>query len=418
MKYVIIGNSAAAVGCIEGIRQIDQNNSITVISKEKYHTYSRPLISYLLSGKSDEEQMKYRPNSFYQDMNCKLLSGVTAEKLLPEQRRILLDDGSSQTFDKLLIATGSRAFIPPIKGLETVKNRFSFMTLDDAKAILKSISKDSRVLIMGAGLIGLKCAEGLAGKVGKITVVDLADRILPSILDEEASAMVKAHLENQLEIILADSVQSFDSNRALLASGQKIEFDILIIAVGVRPDIRLISDAGGRVDRGIVTDEYCRCSLPDIYAAGDCAESIDVTTNESRVLALLPNAYMQGECAGINMAGSKKRYGKAIPMNALGLFGLHMITAGSYDGTEYVVKGESTENYNHNTIEYKKLVIKDGLLKGYIMLGDVARAGIYTSLIKEKILLDTINFELIKDKPQLMAFSQADREKMLGGIAK
>lgn len=416
MKYVLIGNSAAAIGCIEGIRQIDKDHPITVISKEKYHTYSRPLISYLLSGKSDEERIKYRPNSFYDDMNCKLRSGVRVEKILAEQKRVILDDGSSETYDKLLVATGSSAYILSIKGLETVNNRFTFMTLDDAKAIMKAISIDSRVLIMGAGLIGLKCAEGLAGKVAKITVVDLADRILPSILDEEASAILKAHLEkNQLEIILADSVQSFDSNMALLAGGRKIGFDILIVAVGVRPETRLVLEAGGRVDRGIVTDEYCRCSLPDIYAAGDCTESIDVTTNKSRVLALLPNAYMQGECAGINMAGGEKRYDKAIPMNSLGLFGLHVITAGSYDGTEYVVKEEGTENHNEKTPKYKKLVTKEGLLKGYIMLGEVARAGIYTALIREKKSLDTIDFELIKDRPQLMAFSQVDREKMLGG---
>lgn len=426
MKYVIIGNSAAAVGCIEGIRQIDKDNPITVITKEKHHTYSRPLISYLLSGKTDEERMKYRPNDFYEKNNCKLLSGVTAEKILPVKKQVLLDDGSFQAFDKLLIATGSRAFIPPIKGLETVEKQFTFMTVDDAKAIQKSISLNSRVLIMGAGLIGLKCAEGLSGKVGKITIVDLADRILPSILDEAASAMAKAHLEkHRLEIILSNSVQFFEPNRAVLASGQKIDFDILIIAVGVRPNTQLISDAGGRVERGIVTDEYCRCSLPDIYAAGDCTESIDITTGQYRVLALLPNAYMQGECAGINMAGGEKRYRKAIPMNAMGLFGLHMITAGSYDGSEYVVHEENTENNKLETgtniqnelrkCKYKKLVSKDGLLKGYIMLGDVARAGIYTSLIKEEKLLDSIDYELIKDRPQLMAFSQVEREKMLGG---
>lgn len=408
MNYVIIGNSTAAIGCIEGIRQIDKTGPITVISKEKYHTYSRPLISYLLSGKTDEERIKYRPNNFYQEMNCQLLTEKTVERILPDEKKVLLEDGGSLSYDKLLVATGSDPFVPAIQGLESVENRFTFMSLDDALAIQKVITQSTRVLILGAGLIGLKCAEGIAKKAGHITVVDLADRILPSILDEESSAIVQAHLERQqLEFILSDSVQAFEANSAVLTSGKKYEFDVLIVAVGVRPNTTLVAEAGGKVQRGIVTDEYCRCTLPDIYAAGDCTESYDITADEARVLALLPNAYMQGECAGINMAGGEKLYTKAIPMNAISFFGLHIITAGSYVGREYVSNGENSS--------YKKLVTEDGLLKGYILLGDVARAGIYTALIKEKKPLTSLDFELIKDKPQLMAFSRVEREKMLGG---
>lgn len=408
MDYVIIGNSAAAIGCIEGIRQYDRNGKITIISKEPYHTYSRPLISYLLYGKTDEQRMKYRPDSFYKDMDCQTILGRTAVKIEKDKKYVLLDDGQMIRYDKLLVATGSRPFIPPIKGLDEVKNKFTFMTLDDAKNLEKAITSSSRVLIIGAGLIGLKCAEGIRDKVKSITIIDLADRILPSILDDEPSKIVKAHLERQgLAFILSDSVKSFDSGRAILTGGREIEFDILIIAVGVRPNVELIKEIGGKINRGIITDEHCQTSIPDIYAAGDCTESYDITTLESRILALLPNAYMQGECAGINMAGGRKAYDKAIPMNAIGLFGLHIITAGSASGQEYVEKTNES---------YKKLIVKDGLLNGYILIGDVARAGIYTFLIKEQIPLDTIDFELIKQKPQLMAFSKAYRAQKLGGV--
>ena len=429
MNYVIIGNSTAAIGCIEGIRQLDKDGPITVISREKYHTYSRPLISYLLSGKTDEERMKYRPDHFYQEMNCGLITGKAAEKILADTKQVLLSDGSYIAYDKLLVATGSDAFLPPIEGLEKVKKRFTFMSLDDAKAIKKAVTPDSKVLVMGAGLIGLKCAEGIAGKAGRIIVVEMADRILPSILDEKSSGIVRTHLENQgLQFILSDGVRSFDTGSALLTGGRKIEFDILIIAVGLRPNVQLVMEVGGKVNRGIVIDEYCRTNLPDIYAAGDCTESYDITVEESRVLALLPNAYQQGECAGVNMAGGVKRFNKAIPMNAIGFFGLHIITAGSYIGKEYVCNGKvvnteatKTNDCNNNISaqnSYKKLVTKDGLLKGYILVGNVARAGIYTALIKEKTPLAGIDFELIKDKPQLMAFSRVEREKILGGLIK
>ena len=104
----------------------------------------------------------------------------------------------------------------------------------------------------------------------------------------------------------------------MLSNGEEIDFDVLVLAVGVRPNVDLIKEINGKVNRGIVVDEFCRTSLSDIYAAGDCCESYDITTDQNRVLALLPNAYMMGECAGINMAGGEKVYDKAIPMNSIG----------------------------------------------------------------------------------------------------
>ncbi|MCI8496693.1 MAG: NAD(P)/FAD-dependent oxidoreductase [Clostridiales bacterium] len=407
MNYVIIGNSAAAIGCIEGIRQIDAQSLITVIASEPYHTYSRPLISYLLYGKTDEQRMKYRPDGYYEKMGVKAMLGRTVEKIDPKAKKVTLENGEQVKYDKLLVATGSRPFIPPMEGLDTVENKHTFMSLDDAKGLEAALKPDSRVLIVGAGLIGLKCAEGIQDKVGSITVVDLASRILPSILDEAGSRLVQEHIESKgIRFLLGDSVAAFDGDKATLKSGGTLEFDILVIAVGVRPNVELLKDAGAEVERGIVTDAQSRTSLKDVFAAGDCAQSHDITTGTDRVLALLPNAYMQGECAGITMAGGEKAFDKAIPMNAIGFFGLHMITAGSYDGDEYIDAKEGS---------YKKLVTKDGLLKGYILIGDIRRAGIYTSLIREQTPLAEIDFDRIKEKPQLMAFAKAERAKKLGG---
>ncbi len=407
MNYVIIGNSTAAVGCIEGIRSVDQTGKITVISKEPHHVYSRPLISYLLYGKTTRQRMKYRPDTFYEDNRVTPLLGVTVTGVDYGNKKVLLDNGDGVAFDRLLFATGSSPFVPPMAGLEEVENQFSFMKLDDAAALQKVIDQESRVLIVGAGLIGLKCAEGICSKVKQITVVDLAPRILPSILDEAGSEIVQKHIEEQgVKFILSDSVAQFTKNSALLKSGEKLEFDALVVAVGVRPETKLAADIGCKVNKGIVSDIHCATNLDGVYAAGDCSESYDITSGQYRVLALLPNAYMQGEAAGINMAGGEKVYDKAIPMNAIGFFGLHIITAGSYDGEAYVVRTEQT---------YKKLVSKDNLLKGFILIGDVARAGIYTSLIRERTQLDTVDYELIKEKPQLMAFTASERAVKLGG---
>ena len=400
MKYVIIGNSAAAVGCIEGIREKDKKGSITVVSNEIHHTYSRPLISYLLYGKTDEERMKYRPDSFYEDNGVTTMLGHTAVKINPDKKTVELDDGTALSYDKLLVATGSKPFIPPMEGLDTVEKSFTFMTLDDAKALDAALTKNSRVLIVGAGLIGLKCAEGIFDKIGHLTVIDLADRILPSILDEKGSELVQKFLEDKgIEFRLGTSAASFDGNKAVLTNGDEIEFDVLVVAVGVRPNTELVSEAGGSVDRGIVTDKYSRTTITDVYAAGDCAKSHDITTGTDRILALLPNAYMQGVAAGRHMTGADIPYENAMPMNAIGFFGYHIITAGNYDGEELVTC---------DGMNYKKLVVKDNCLKGFIMIGDVRRAGIYTKLIREKVPLETIDFELISRKPQLMAFSREE----------
>ena len=165
MKYVVIGNSAGAIGCIEGIRQVDQEGSITLISKEPYHTYSRPLISYYLLGKTDEERMKYRPGDFYEKHNVQCRLGISAERIDPMKKEVFLEDGSSVGYDRLLVATGSNPMVVPIKGLETVEKKFTFMTLDDAKALEGELDRTKRVLIIGAGLIGLKCAEGICRRV-------------------------------------------------------------------------------------------------------------------------------------------------------------------------------------------------------------------------------------------------------------
>ena len=407
MNYVIIGNSAGAIGCIEGIRQMDQEGSITLISDESHHTYSRPLISYLLYGKTDEQRMKYRPDNFYEHNRVKTKLGRTVVKIGKESKQLLLDNDEIVPYDKLLVATGSRPFIPPMEGLDQVKKQFTFMTLDDAKALEAAITPKSRVLIVGAGLIGLKCAEGICDKVGSITVVDLADRILPSILDIPGSRMVQRHIEGQgIEFHLSDSVQQFEPGKAHLKSGKTLQFDVLVLAVGVRPNTSLIQSIGGEVGRGILTDDRCATSLPDIYAAGDCTESFDITTGQMRVLALLPNAYMQGECAGINMAGGEKRYDRAMAMNAIGFFGLHIITAGSYEGEDFVAQGKES---------YKRLFTKDNRLIGYILIGCIERAGIYTALIREQTPLDSIDFELVREKPQLMAYTKKKRDKILGG---
>lgn len=412
-EYVIIGNGIASVGCIEGIRSVDPSSPITIVSEEKHPVYGRPLISYYLEGKTTIDKMNYRPADFWETNNCRVLYGAKATKINQQEQTVSLKDGTVLPYTSLCVATGSSPFIPPIKGLETVEKKYSFMTMDDMLALEQALDKESRVLIIGAGLIGLKCAEGICHRVNSITVCDLATRVLSSILDDECAAMMQEKLEeNGVQLMLGDTVSEFKNSCAMMKNGKTIEFDVLIMAVGVRANISLIKDLGGEINRGILVDDDMHTSLPDIYAAGDCTEGMDISLGSRRVLAILPNAYMQGHTAGVNMAGGKESFNKAIPMNAIGFFGLHAITAGSYFGADE--GGEMYEEKGDGTL--KRLFTKNGFLTGYILIGNVERAGIYTSLIREKVPLDSINFDIMKKNPTLFAYSQNKRKKMLGGV--
>ena len=407
-RYVIIGNGTAAVGAIEGIRSVDREGYITVISDENHHVYSRPLISYYLEGKTDLERMKYRGGDFYVKNGVELMAGKRAESIDPDQKTVTLEGGEVVQYDSLCVAAGSRPFVPPMDGLDNVEKKFGFMKLDDALSLEKTLDKESRVLIVGAGLIGLKCAEGIRDRVKSITVCDLADRVLSSILDSDCAAIVQKHLEsNGISFLLSDTAVHFDQDLATMKSGKTVPFDILILAVGVRANTELIKAAGGNVNRGIIVNDRMETSIKDVYSAGDCAEGFDQSIGSNRVLAILPNAYIQGQTAGINMAGGSKVYDNAIPMNSIGFFGLHMMTAGSYDG-------EMSEEKTPAGI--KRFFTKDNLLKGFIIIGETDRTGILTSLIRERVGLDKIDFDLTKAVASNMIFPEEARRKKFGGV--
>ena len=354
--YVIIGNSIAAVGCIEGIRKIDKKGSILVIGNENHFVYGRPLISYMLMGKTSIEKMNYRDENFYKDNNVDVMLGKEVASIDKNRKAVTLVSGELIEYGKLMLATGSRPFLPPMKGIELVQARTSFMSIDDALKLEGMIEKDKDVLVIGAGLIGLKCVEGILDRVKSITVIDLANRVLPSILDEQGSQIVQKYLEQKgVKFILGESVGEFiDANTAITTTGKKVTFDTLVTAVGVKPNTSLLQDIGGQVNRGIVIDEYGKTSIEDIYAGGDCAECVDISCGVQRILAILPNAYFQGRSAGISMAGGSEPFDKAMPMNSIGFFDLHIITAGSYIGDKDVVIDE----YKN----YKVLFTKDNLL--------------------------------------------------------
>ncbi|MCK8827903.1 FAD-dependent oxidoreductase [Natroniella acetigena] len=417
MDYVIIGNSAAGIGAIEGIRKVDQEGKITVISDEEYHTYSRPLISYYLAEQVSAEQMKYRGADFYQEYGVETRLGDRVVKVDQDDKLLALESGEEINFNKLLVATGGTPFIPPITGANK-DNIYTFIKLDDSKAIAQEVEEGDikEVVILGAGLIGLKAAEALVKLGVKVTVVELADRVLSAILDQDAAEIVQQNLEAKgIEFVLEDTIEEFSgTDRATavkLKSGQQLKTDLAIIAVGVRPNTELVQDTEVELNRGVIVDDQLETNISGIYAAGDVSEGYDLVRGSAAVIPIWPNAYRQGLVAGQNMAGASESYNEGFVRNSIGFFGLPMITAGIInpegDGYE-VLSSKLLENNS-----YRKVVLQEGKIVGFIYLTDIDRAGILTGLIKEEQDVSQIKEELLADDFGYLSFSEEERRKLL-----
>lgn len=405
-RYLIIGNSAAAAGCIEGIRKRDQDGDILVVTEEAYPSYSRPLISYWLEGAVQDEELYYRKDAWYLQKKAEVLLETKATAIDPEKHCVHFENGETVHYEKLLVASGSTPFIPPIEGIEEGGKIFTFTTFKDAAAIRDVLDQKSRVVILGAGLIGLKAAEALTGQSQSVAIVDLADHLMPSILDWDSAKRIQDELvQKGMQFYLEKCITKVMPQTVMLNDGTVLDYDILILAVGTRPRTELIEQAGGQTDRGIVTDTGQRTSLKDVYAAGDCTQSYDISSQSAKNLAILPNAFLQGETAGQNMAGGTAVYTQAFPVNAMGILGRYLMTAGSMSGEAYVVENEEG---------YKKFFIEDNRLKGYILIGECTRSGIYTDLIRQQTDLRDLDMKKLMETAGLAAFRSDERYRKLG----
>lgn len=268
MKYdhIIIGNSAGGIGCVEAIRELDKDSNILVISAEKYHAYSRALIPYYLDGKIEFEKMYYRPPDFYEKMDVDTKLGVKAVGIDVEAKRVMLENGESVEYGKLLIATGGKPFIPPIDGLKGQDNVFTFLKMDDVLAVERAIREAKRVVVLGGGIIGLMASEVLAKKGLEVKVIELADRVLAPVVDEITSRIVERKFkENGVEIILNNTISKVvgDSKveKVVLKDGREIETDMLIVAVGVIPNTDVVEGTPIEVRRGIVVNKKMETSI-------------------------------------------------------------------------------------------------------------------------------------------------------------
>ncbi|MGE4552888.1 MAG: NAD(P)/FAD-dependent oxidoreductase [Desulfovibrionaceae bacterium] len=386
MNYLIIGNGVASVAAIEGIRQHDPDGPITVVSREPVKTYGRPLISYLLAGKIKPAALWYRPDSFYKKNKVVQELGVRIVSINPVTKKAYAEGDREFAYDKCLIATGGAPYIPEIKGLEG-PGVHCFTTLAHAEELLAALKGVERCTVVGAGLIALKAAEGLAARGVKVTLM-VRSRIMRAYFDETAGDMLVDHLREQgVEFALGAAPRAIERDEtgkivAVTTNQGRIETDLVVLAAGVRPETGLAESAGAKCATGVLVDEFLRTSVADIYAAGDVTEAVDLITGQRRVIPIWPNAYHQGLYAGQNMAGGELRYPGTLSMNSIAYFGLPTQSVGLVNPPQGDTRYQSFAKQDKRAKRYRKLVFEGDRLVGYVLVGDIEPSGVYTTFVQ------------------------------------
>jgi len=380
MRYVIVGAGAAGISAARTLRKLDKEGNITLVSKDD-RVHSRCMLHKYLGGERSSKELSFIAPDFFETNRIQWMPGTAMTRLNSSEHCIQIEDGSSIPYDRLLIASGAYYLIPPVPGLREAKNVFGFRDLSDAQAIRAAARRGEKAVIIGSGLVGMDAAWGLLEQGIKPVIVEMADRILPLQLDKAAAAAYQRLFESKgcsFRLSAKASGARLDEDgcvRALLLDSQEeLPCDFLVVAAGVRPEIRFLEDCDVETGRGLVVDQYLSTTVPHVYGAGDvCGLS-----------GIWPNAMKQGITAAKNMCGLLTAYEDVYAMkNTMNFFGLPSLCIGDINrigSKTQVITEEDTNNY-------RKALVEDGILTGILLVGNISGSGIYQYLIKNRIKL-------------------------------
>ena len=407
MKYVVLGAGPAGVTAAETLRSVDPNASITLIGGEPEPPYSRMALPYLIYGKIGEDGTHLRQDpGHYDQQRIRYIMGRCGG-IDSRSKQLFLSTGETLPYDKLLIATGASPIRPPIPGsnLEGVDNCW---TLEDARNILKYADKGSPVVLVGAGFIGSIILEALYLRGCKITVVEVAPRMVARMMDETAGGMLGRWCEAKGVQVLTNTRVTGITKGAEGGARLSVRFsnglsepaDLAVLAVGVRSNTGFLVGSGVAVNTGIVVDEYLQTTAKDIYAAGDCCEGIDLSTGKPDMLAIQPVAVEHGRIAALNMAGRKHRHRGSLNMNVLDTMGLISSSFGLWQGAQV---GETGKLIDERAFKYMKLEFEGDKLVGAQCVGMTDHVGMLRGLIQT-------GFHMGEWKDKLLAAPERVRE--------
>lgn len=364
MKIVIVGGGVAAFEAALSAVKAGVSGEITLISREKVLPYRRPALSGMVAEPLPDAQFYIKPESFYREKGIDVRLGVSAEVLDCAAGELKLSDGKCISYDRLLLATGSRCFLPPIPGIDG-KNVLSLREFCDLEKIRARLGNGvKQVIVIGGGLLGLELAQSLLERGCVVTVIEGGASLLPRNLDAEAAGVALGELAKipNLSLKFGAAVREI-SESGVRIDGEEIPADLVMVSAGTRANIELAASAGLKCNRGIVVDETLRTSQPNIFAAGDCAEV------NGALYGLYGAARSMGQVAGANLAGAAETFHPEAFPARLNVFGLKIFSAG-------VLKGASEKSETSpDTGAFRKLFYDAaGNLAGCILIGDLKEA--------------------------------------------
>jgi NAD(P)H-nitrite reductase large subunit len=387
-RIVIVGNSAASLAALETIRRLDATSPVTLVAEETIPAYSRVLLPYLLSG--ERRDLSLRPPDYAQRMGAQMLLGRRAVQI--DSDALVLDDGTRLPFDRLLLATGSRAAIPDVEGIDT-PGVSPLKTMADALRIREELPGARHAVILGGGLICLLVVRALLKAGLSVAIAVSSDRLLTRMLDEEASALLQDRLaEAGVRILTRTDVARIVGRdgrvrSVVTAAGEGFPADVVILAKGIRPNIDLARTGELTTGRGVLVDEYLRTTRPDVFAAGDCAEAPDMLVRgKTTIPGTWFEAVAQGETAGANMLGLSRPSPGAFKMNVMEILGIAVASV----GLTQVPDSDGRVVVRARDGNYRKLVISRDRVVGAVLVGDVSEAGPIAMLIRRGLTLSEL----------------------------
>jgi NADPH-dependent 2,4-dienoyl-CoA reductase/sulfur reductase-like enzyme len=406
MKHVIIGAGPSGVIAAETLRKLQPDAGITLIGDEPEPPYSRMALPYLLIRKVGEEGTYLRKDPGHYE---KLRIDQQHDQVTSVDsagKKLQLAGGGTIAFDKLLIATGSRPVSPPIPGMD-LPGIFPCWTLEHARQIAKGAVPGAKVVLMGAGFIGCIILEALAKRGVDLTVVEMADRMVPRMMNNIAGNLIKkwceekgVHVHTSTKVVAIEPGTGGRKFAVRLDSGTVLPADLIISATGVRSNVEFLKGSAIKTEHGILIDRQMQTSNPDVFASGDVAQGLDFSTGEYSVQAIQPTAADHGQLAARNMAGRRGAVHRgSVNMNVLDTLGLISSSFGLWMGAN---GGDSTELCDPGRFRYINLQFEDDVLVGATSLGLTEHVGVLRGLIQTKTRLREWKDKLVKDPTRIM----------------
>ncbi len=403
MQHVIIGAGPAGVIAAETIKRTEPSASVTIIGEEREAPYSRMALPYYLIDRIDEEGTFLRKSAnHFQDLGIDVLQ-ERVESIDSQRKSLKISGNGEQSFDKLLIATGSHPVSPPIEGID-LPGVHSCWTLEDGRNIAAKAQRGSNVVLMGAGFIGCIILEALAERGVNLSVIEMGDRMVPRMMDQTAGNMLKrwcqakginVHTSTKVEAI----EKAGDALKVKLDNGEALDADVVISATGVKSNIGFLEGSGIDTEFGILVNDHLQSSSPDIYAAGDVAQGRDFSTGEYSVQAIQPTAADHGRIAGMNMCGRDALHQGSVNMNVLDTMGLISSSYGLWMGVD---GGDSAQLCDEDRYRYLSLKFEDDILVGAQSLGLTQHVGVLRGLIQTRLHLKKWKDHLMDDPTRIM----------------